>query len=84
MNHPDTKTVTRYAISLTDVAEDSFTSDTYFVVGLTRYGVTRTTSRQDAGTWPTEAAARDVASRLYLTPTEVAAVFPVEEPAYND
>jgi hypothetical protein len=84
MDHPDTKTVTRYAISITDLDRSSPTPDTYYIVGMTRYGVTRTRTREDAGTWPTEAAARDIASRLYLGPCEVATVFPVTEPTYND
>jgi hypothetical protein len=78
MDHPDTKTVTRYAVRIPD---RSTRVGVVYLVAVTKHGTLVAESPEDAGTWCTQQDALSQAQRVTVPGVEVVAI---EEPAYND
>jgi hypothetical protein len=88
MDHPDTKTVTRYGVSIRDKADGTPKYLTGFRFDSScGWGAVFTSACEDACTWGSEAKAKAAVASLnksvgfYGTTINVVSI---EEPAYND
>jgi hypothetical protein len=93
MDHPNTKTVTRYGVSIQSTVDGTLKyltglrSDAVQPGGSGGWGVLFTPFFEDACTWGSEDKAKVVAASLHKSVEAYGStikVVPIEEPTYND